>query len=644
MVMSVKNLIVRSEAIAFGLVIILTLVVRTVLLASGFVSVSADEYSRILLAASWARSPYFIERYIVDANNVWQPWHVYLLGLALKAHNGDLLLTSRIVTTTFSLILLGMLYLLIRKLFNRWVALISVLIVELLPAYVYLSLTPMVEIIFVTFVVGFLYFFFIWLDGRADKYLLLAALVLGLASGFRYDGWFTVIIFSAYLGLHWLIELWTARSLHPLWLLAIGLACLPVCMWLVENYIYWGDPFHFLVGHTGSGDAVRKIGPLTNLFPELGYVELLLQSGAFICLLGVAGIVLSHRFLGHKVWLYLTFGLTPFVILVLRRGTPGVAYRSHYPFPYLVLLTPFCAYAIYWTITAFKQPLRHRWQMAAWGMLAIISLYNLWLVYLRFAGRRSWTLVCLMALAGIVVSCRLLNRKHWLCFTLSLIPLFIFAVIVKIRLVSDLSRLYGVFYFVFLALFYVYITWRAIGERASPSRRQWQIAGSGLLIVICLFNLWKTFSEIPEGMPIDVIQAGLAVRRLFDDGTLVESDKVLVEVESRNYKGMQVVSNRPGHFILDRSPYGEPDRESFLLDRGSSPHQVAPAFTSYESHVNPFSLDHPPSLGEYLANERIRLAVVKDTRLETLLIQQTGFKKIDQVGDYLFYSAANKEW
>ena len=125
---TVRNLIVENEGVAFGLVITLTLAVRAVVLVLGFVSVSADEYSRVLLAASWAESPYFVERYVLDVTNAWQPWHFYLLGLALKVYDGDLLVTSRIVTMVFSLISLGMFYLLLRKLFDRWVALLSVLI------------------------------------------------------------------------------------------------------------------------------------------------------------------------------------------------------------------------------------------------------------------------------------------------------------------------------------------------------------------------------------------------------------------------------------------------------------------------------------------------------------------------------------
>jgi hypothetical protein len=641
-----KKMLVENEGIAFGLAIVLALAVRAVVLLRGFFSVSVDEFSRVLLGANWAESPYFIERYILGAWNCWQPWHFYLLGLALKVYDGDLFLTSRIVTMLFSLISLGMLYLLARKLFNRWVALFSVLIVGVMRAHVNLSLTPMVDVIFVTFLASFLYFFLVWLDSRADRYLLVAALMLSVASGLRYDGWFSAAIFGAYVGLRWLIELWATRSLHPLWPLAIGLAGLLICIWLLANYVYFGAPLHFLEGHKGSGPSL-EIGPLTDLSIKLAYLELLLQNGGGILLLAVVGVALSYRSLAHRLWLYLAFGFAPFAILMLRNivwgKLPGTAYRPHYPFPYIVLMTPFCAYAIYIVVTASRQS-RHRprWT-AGWKMLVVMSAYNLWVAYLGFTQQQSWVLIGLLALAGGALSYLLLDTRHWLYWTLSLGPLPVLTFLSKSDLASGHLGLYAGLYITFLVLFYAYHIWRSVGVLSPPSHRRWRLAGWGILVILCMFNLWDTLLRIPEGMPRSAIQAGRAVRRLFDEGTLSGDDRVLVEVERRNYKGMQVMSNHPRNFILDRSAYGDSDIESFLLDEGSSPYEVGTFFTIYEEQVNPFSLDPPSSLDEYLNDKHIRLAIVKDPRLEGLLTEQTGFEKAGQVGEYFFYAAPSAQ-
>jgi hypothetical protein len=626
------NTVFKSERVAFGLVITLILAIQTIVIALGFVSVSADDYARTLYGANWAKLPYAFED-----KTVWLPGQFYLLGLGLKVHY-DLFLTPRIVTIIFSYISLGMLYLLTRKLFNRWVALLSILIVGLLPAHVYLSLTPMADIISLAFIISFLYFFFVWLDNGADRQLLIAAVLLSLATSIRFENWFIAAIFALYLGLCWLTKLWQTRSLHPRWLLAIGLTWLPPFLWILRNYIFWGDPFHFIKGYSDQLHMPHVTGPLTTSIPKLGYVELLLQNGALVCLLAVAGIKLSYRFLARKIRFYLALGLAPLVILTLFTKGVGASYKPHYVLSYLTLLTPFCAYAIYWAIAAPKQPVHYRRQATEWSMLAMMYLYNLWLVYIRFTQQYNWVLICLLALTSIALSYRLLNRKHWLCLTFSLSPLPILMLISKSGLASDQLPLYTGLCFVFLTLFYAYDIRRASRVLDPLSPHQWRTAGLGILTAICLFNLWGSLFNIPLGMPADVNKAGLLVRQLFEESTLAKEDKVLIEIAEFNYLGIQVMSNHPENFIMDRAPM--PNRESFLLDKNSSPYEIGTRFTSYEERTNPFSLDPPLSLDEYLKDQQIRLVIIKDPRLETLLIRQTRFERTDHAGDYLFYYTA----
>jgi len=44
-------------------------------------------------------------------------------------------------------------------------------------------------------------------------------------------------------------------------------------------------------------------------------------------------------------------------------------------------------------------------------------------------------------------------------------------------------------------------------------------------------------------------------------------------------------------------------------------------------------------LNQYLAENQIRLVIIKDPKSEALLTQQTTFEKIDQIEGYLFYYA-----
>ena len=150
-------------------------------------------------------------------------------------------------------------------------------------------------------------------------------------------------------------------------------------------------------------------------------------------------------------------------------------------------------------------------------------------------------------------------------------------------------------------------------------------------------------------MPTGVNEAGRLVRQLFDEGALAKDDKILLETTKFNYLGMQVMSNHPGNFILDRAGYdGQVDRtmieESFLLDKNTVPYEVGEIVTNYEAQVNPFSLNPPASLDEYLQDKQIRLVVLRSPELEALLIQQTEFEKLEQVEDYvLYYTPKNRQ-
>ncbi|HLF26882.1 MAG TPA: glycosyltransferase family 39 protein [Anaerolineae bacterium] len=626
------------ESVAFGLAIASILSVFAYTLIRGLPDID-DQYSRVLLAASWAESPT-----LMGGSSFWLPGQTYLLGLALKVHY-DLVLTPRIITTVFSLIALGTLYLLARRLFNRWVALLSLLVVGLQDVYIMLSLNPLSDAIYLAFVVGFLYFFFRWLDSDADRWLLLAALLLGLSTSLRYEGWFILVAFGLYLGLRWLVHLWTTHSLRAMRLLALGVSCLPAGMWILGSSINRGDP--------SLEDAVGRIGPLTDLFPSLAYLELLLQDGALIGLLAVVGIVLSRRLLAHKAWLYLTFSLVPLVMLTLTNGGRiGTAYPHRYVSPYLILLTPFCAYALWRLITAYRQSADDRLG-ARWGLLAMMSAFNLWVVYLRFTQEHSVVLIALMALASVVLSYRLLARKYWLYWTLSLAPLPIFIVSSKSGFLAGSESSYLGAYLILLALGYAYGVWQARETLKPPSAEQWQLAGLGLLAIVGVYTGWGALLRLPSARSTRDLEAGLFVRRLFDEGALAADDKVLLEIvkaERKNYKTIQVMSNHPANFILDRIPfrilapvYREPDAESFLLNPNSSPYEIDKSLVKdaiapwYETQVNPFSLNPPISLDQYLADEHIRLAIIKAPRLKALFNQQTDFERIAQIEDYLFY-------
>jgi hypothetical protein len=611
----------KDQFLGFGLIIILIIIVHVIVLGRGFVFLSADEFARTLDAASWAKSPY-----IFDDGFVWLPGHAFLLGLALKIHY-DLFLTPRIVTWIFSMLSLWTVYLLARKLFNHEVALLSLLIVGLLPLHVYLSLTPLVDIIYFTAVLSFLYFFLLWLDTTADHHLLLAALMLGFATSLRYESWIVATVFSFYLGIRWLKELFKKRSVRALWLLSIGLVSVLPLVWVLRIYSLWGNPFYYI-----KFVALDMGSASTLSLPRLGYFELLLQNGALICLFSVVGILFSYRSIGQAIWFYLGFGLAPFLILTIftKGSLVSAAYSPRYVGLYLVVLALFCSYGIYWATKAHKGSLAYRR-----GTLIMLFLYNLCLVYLRIQ-QHSWILVCLLAAAGIVISYELLDRKRWIYFSLSLIPLLGLIAITKNTIFSPvLLNLYLSSYVICLALFYVYQIWQGTEVTVPSQPLKASLLGIGMVGVICLYNFWGVLAGIPRETKSG-IQAGLRVRQIFEDGALASTDKILIEVSGVDNLYMQVMSNHPWNFVLDRDR-SRKKQESFLLDKDSSPLEVTTSYSRFKSQGNPLPPKGSFDSEDYLREKKIRLIVIKDPRLQALLRQQTDFKPIGQTGDYLFY-------
>jgi len=643
-----KDLALANEGLNLGIAIAVIVVLQAAVLSLGFTSLTTDEYTRTLFAAAWTKT------YRLSTDE-WLPGHMWLLGPALKIHY-DLFLTPRIFTYVFSLLCLGALYLLARSLFNRWVALISVCILGSLQLYVYLSLTPLVDMVYYSFLLWFLYFLVRWLDQRQPRPLFGAALMLGLATTLRYEAWFIAALFSIYLVVRSMTEL--KRSRPSGFLIAIAAVCLVPCLWLAGHYLSHSDPLHIMGAYGGWIRFRLEAESVSN------WADLLFRTGGLICLLGIAGIWLSTSLLGREK-LSLYFGLTfaPLALLSLFTTGPGTVYPERYIGQYLLPLIPFCSYAIYWALTAGREPSPIARQLQGWPVLATFSLYNLWLIYLRMS-RHSGLLISLLALAGMSLSWRFLDLRRWMLLAATLSPLALFIVLPRTRFALALSDAHLRRYFLVLILFYGFWLLRA---RHSGSRnvarqfpaQQWRSLGTGFLSILLLCGLWGIFVDHPN-FSNEAARAGRHVRRLFDERVLREHSKVLLEVSGWDFIVIASMSNHPESFMFDRYPYKKTvtpvaasDNEdskarrhrrrlelepSFLLDKGVSPHEWDLSFNSYQKDVSPLAGGSPAHLQSYLESKGIGLVMLKDPSLETLLVDHTDFRKLDEVAEYRFYT------
>jgi len=622
----------KHHTIAFISIIAFILIVHVIVLARGFASVSADDYARVLSAASWAAKPY-----IFTYEGIWLPGYAFIIGPVLKIYY-DLFLIPHLIIFFFSFIALFMLYLLTKNLFNAQVALLAILIVGLLPFYVHLSLTPLADMIYFLLIIGFFYFFLVWHDYHQDKILLISAALLTIATTVRYEGWLVAACFCLYLGLRWLSAVRSTHALLPLWLLAMAMVCLFPCLWMLRCYLTSGHPLLFMA-ETFPGEPDTS-GLLTSLSPKLTYIELLFQDGSLICLLAMGGLLLLRREWTQKLWIYLIFSLAPLILLTLFMRPPEfwAAYKPRYSGLFVILLTPFCAYALYWALTAHTQPVKYGWQTAGMALPIVVALYNLWLIYLRVEGQSTVWIFCL-AFGSALLGFYLLERYDWIFFALSLVPLLAIMFVFNYLLAMHTPRSYMLWYGIVLFLFYMYFVAKYRRMVNHTSYKHWKIVGITMLSTVIIFNLFSDIRNVPLGEDSD-IKIGWRIRKMFSNGTLTDDSKILVEVSLYNYLPMQVLSNHPANFILARLPtegYGKDTAKSFLLDSNVSMQEIDHTLKEYLIQIDNEEMRYASDFNKFLMSKKIQLLIFKNPKIIALLNSHGTLKFIENIHGYTLY-------
>ncbi|MEW6145751.1 MAG: hypothetical protein AB1598_12105 [Thermodesulfobacteriota bacterium] len=150
------------------------LAVQLYLYRIGFLSVSADEYSRGITAARWALDG-TIPTAIYMSN--WLPFETYLNGLALMVWD-NVIWTPRITAFLFSCFLLVYFIKLVQHLFGRLpVTFLAGLLLVFNPWFIWLSGTPMLDIYYLAPFVAGLYYISKWVSERRGLYLVIGGLL-----------------------------------------------------------------------------------------------------------------------------------------------------------------------------------------------------------------------------------------------------------------------------------------------------------------------------------------------------------------------------------------------------------------------------------------------------------------------------------
>ena len=137
------------------------------------------------------------------------------------------------------------------------------------------------------------------------------------------------------------------------------------------------------------------------------------------------------------------------------------------------------------------------------------------------------------------------------------------------------------------------------------------------------------------------IKVGLRIRQIFHDEIFLDSGKILLEVSGHDYLCIQVASNHPTHFAFDRPPkddYRLDPKKSFLFDRSIPIVEIDDSLKMYSTMINKGDLDYSLGFYDFLTRRKIRLLVIKNPELVSLLHNRTYLKLIEKIHDYVLYS------
>jgi len=194
------------------------------------IDVTGDGPAHALQAYEWSKHPRWIW------SGVWLPGINYWAGIA-SLFIPNPLIAPRLVNLTFGTLTVPVFYFLIRRLYGSNAALLSALMVAIVPLHVGLSVSSMTEPSFLFFVLAALLCLTYSVSGRGlhTGPLGLGLLFLLLAEMTRYEAWSLVPLVLAYL-------YWRCRRVSMCLLSGAVLLVFPVG-WSIASYLYSGNAF-----------------------------------------------------------------------------------------------------------------------------------------------------------------------------------------------------------------------------------------------------------------------------------------------------------------------------------------------------------------------------------------------------------------
>ncbi len=335
-----------DRPVGFVLTVLCGLLLQAVLLAylvqHGFVSLSADEFSRSLRSQRWAAAPE-----IVWWSGVWMPAELYLHGFSHWIF-GDPLAGPRATVFLSSCVLMAYAALLVRRLWgDPIVTLVAVIVLASHPWYVALSGTPMLDVYFLTFLVAGIYYLCGWLETHRDRDLALAGLAFFGASAFHISSWLFIASVQLCLLPVILAAVRAGDRGRVVRLIAYGaLSFTFVAYYLAATWVMEGSVGAGIAEHTEYTRWFRD-GYDVSVVEKLLYYPTLVVRRDWLLLLIALPMVGISLFRGTPGFRMLPAGVAGVALVAASLfnviSVPPSAAPGRYALPYLILLCPYFA-------------------------------------------------------------------------------------------------------------------------------------------------------------------------------------------------------------------------------------------------------------------------------------------------------------
>ena len=205
---------------------------------------------------------------------------------------------ARLVSVTFGLLTLGVLFKLASKTYGRRVAFISCVIMATMPAFIWLSRLSFLEMALEFFFLATLLLFIEWLHTGKDKIILLSGLVLGLAFLAKYQALVAGLIILVSLPILLYRSKFKAKlSRFPLFILAAGAIIIPV---LIAVFISGG--LGQWINLLQINDAQANVYSARFPLPIFYLMEITFPGMQFVYPISICIFVLGALGLGLFVW------------------------------------------------------------------------------------------------------------------------------------------------------------------------------------------------------------------------------------------------------------------------------------------------------------------------------------------------------